>query len=126
MWPGIKENTYVQGTMASGYLIQGGPRRIEGQRTPTAGCLVVYRVKADVDSTRNARSGGRLKHGIKAGYKLLIASNDHKRDRIRGCVLAGGCWPRACFAVADAERANNKNERGKEADFAKGLRAAEA
>jgi hypothetical protein len=63
---------------------------------------------------------------LRADYKLLISSNDHERDRIRGCVLAGGCWPRACFAVADAERANNKNERGKEADFAKGLRAAEA
>jgi len=41
---------------------------------------------------------------------LLISSNGHKRDGIRGGVLAGRCWPRACVAVADAERANNKNE----------------
>ena len=37
--PEIKESAYIQGTMASGYLIQGGPRRIEGQRSPTAGLL---------------------------------------------------------------------------------------
>lgn len=46
-----------------------------------------------------------------------------KRDRIRGCVREGRCWPGACFAVANAERANNKNERGKEADVSRGLRA---
>lgn len=61
----IKESAYIQGTMARGYLIQGGPRRIEGQRTPTAGCLLAYRVKADVDNNRNAKSGGGFKHGIK-------------------------------------------------------------
>ena len=59
---------------------------------------------------------------LRADYKLLISSNGHKRDRIRGCVLAGRCWPMACFAVADAERANNKNERGKKADSARGLK----
>lgn len=63
---------------------------------------------------------------LRADYKLLVSSNGHRRDRIRHCALKGRCWPRACFAVADAERANNKNERGKEAGSAEGLRAGEA